>query len=133
MLCISNNSIKLQSFVYTQLKDLTILFLTNQFSTSHLFSLSLIVKHFYLTHRLDPIRCFQSGRKWTWKWWQWSVTPHSAKLQYNWSLTIWWFCVVSRTLIEGVLPPCRNAEGVFCYTSRLGFIFFVLLHILNIC
>ena len=41
MLCISNNSIKHQSFVYTQLNDQTVLFQTNQFSISHLFGLIL--------------------------------------------------------------------------------------------
>ena len=32
LLCITNNSIKHQSFVYTQLNDQTVLFLTIQFS-----------------------------------------------------------------------------------------------------
>ena len=39
----------------------TVLFLTIQFSISHLFALSLNVKQMYLTHRLDPIRCYRSG------------------------------------------------------------------------
>ena len=51
LLCITNNSYKHQSFVYTQLNDQTILFLTIQFSVSDLFALSLDVKQFYLTHR----------------------------------------------------------------------------------
>ena len=51
LLCITNNSIKHQSFVYTQLNDQTVLFQTTQFSTSHLFALSLNIKQFYLTHR----------------------------------------------------------------------------------
>ena len=38
LLCIINNSIKHQSFVYTQLNDQTVLFLTIQSSTSHLFA-----------------------------------------------------------------------------------------------
>ena len=46
-----NNSIKHQSFVYTQLNDQTVLFQTIQFTKSHLFALSLNVKQFYLTHR----------------------------------------------------------------------------------
>ena len=37
--CISNDSIKHQSFVYTQLNDQTVLFLTIQFSISHFFAL----------------------------------------------------------------------------------------------
>ena len=50
-LCITNNSIKHQSFDYIQLDDQTVLFLTSQFGISHLFALSLNVKQFYLTHR----------------------------------------------------------------------------------
>ena len=42
MLCITNSSIKYQSFSYTQLNDQTVLFQTIQFSTSHLFALSSI-------------------------------------------------------------------------------------------
>ena len=52
-LCISNNLIKHQSFVYIQLNDQTVLF-----SISHLFALSLNVKQFYLTHRSNPLRCY---------------------------------------------------------------------------
>ena len=44
---ISNKSIKYESFVYTQLNEQTVLFLTIQFSISHVFSLSLNVKQFY--------------------------------------------------------------------------------------
>ena len=51
LLSITNNSIKHQSFVYTQLNEQTVLFLTIQFSLSHLFTLSLNVKQFYLTKR----------------------------------------------------------------------------------
>ena len=54
----SNNSIKHQSFVYTQLNDQTVLFQAIQFSISHLFELNLNDKvhssndkHFYLTPR----------------------------------------------------------------------------------
>ena len=43
--------IKYQSFIYTQLKEQTVLFQTIQFSVSDLFALSLNVKQFYLTHR----------------------------------------------------------------------------------
>ena len=51
LLCITNNSFKHQSFVYTQLNDQIVLFLTIQFSISHLFALSLNAKQFYLNHR----------------------------------------------------------------------------------
>ena len=49
--CIPNNSIKHQSFVYTQLNDQTVLFLIIQYSMINLFALNLNVKQFYLTHR----------------------------------------------------------------------------------
>ena len=39
LLCITNNSIEHQLFVYTQLNDQTVLFQAIQFSTSHLFVL----------------------------------------------------------------------------------------------
>ena len=44
LLSINNNSIKRQSCVFTQLNDQSVLLLTIQFSTSHLFALSLNVK-----------------------------------------------------------------------------------------
>ena len=55
LLCITNNSIEHQSFVYTQLNDQTVLFQIIQFSTSHVFALSLNVKQFYLAYRKNPI------------------------------------------------------------------------------
>ena len=70
LLCITNNSFKLQSFVYTQLNDKTVLFLTIQFSISHLFAYSLNIKQFYLTHWYEPIRVFYSGPVWTLEQWQ---------------------------------------------------------------
>ena len=51
LLTITNNFIKHQSFVYTHLNDQTVLFLTIQFSISHLFALSLNIKPFYLPNR----------------------------------------------------------------------------------
>ena len=51
LLCMTYNSIKYQSFVYTQLNNETVLFLTIQCGISHLFALILSVKQFYLTNR----------------------------------------------------------------------------------
>ena len=59
---ISNNSIKHQSFVYTQLNDQTVLFQAIQFIISHLFTFSLNIKQFYLTHRYDPISGYYSDQ-----------------------------------------------------------------------
>ena len=50
LLCITNNSIKHQSFVYIQLNVQTVLFHIIQFRINHLFALSLNVEQFYLTH-----------------------------------------------------------------------------------
>ena len=44
MLCITTNSIEHQSFVYTKLNDQTVLFLTIEFSISHLFALWTLVE-----------------------------------------------------------------------------------------
>ena len=59
--CITNNSIKRQLFVYTQLNDQTVLFQAIQFSISYLFAFSLNVKQFYLTpwigtNKVMPLR-----------------------------------------------------------------------------
>ena len=48
---ITNNSIRYQLFVYAQINDQTVLFLTIQFSMSHLFDHILNVKQFYLIHK----------------------------------------------------------------------------------
>ena len=110
-----------QSFVYTQLNDQTVLFQTIQFSINHLFAFSLNVKQYYLAHRNDPIGCYHPGPKLTWEWWQWRGTLNSPKLQYDWSHTIRFFSVMSRTLVGvGVLPHCRDAVGVFYSLSQLG-------------
>ena len=79
---VTNNSIKHHSFVYRQLNDQTVLFLTIQFNISHLFALSLNVKKFYWTHRLDSSRCYLSDPEWTWEWWLWRDThiPQSSSI-----------------------------------------------------
>ena len=41
LLCIKNNSIKYQSFAYTQLNDQTVLFQTIHLCISHLFALKI--------------------------------------------------------------------------------------------
>ena len=51
LLCMSNNSIKHQSFVYRQLNVQTVLFISIQFCINHLFALSLNLKQLHLTHR----------------------------------------------------------------------------------
>ena len=51
LLWITNNPIKDQSFVYTQLNDQTTPFQTIQFSISHLLEHKFNVKQFYLIQR----------------------------------------------------------------------------------
>ena len=63
-LSITSNSFKHESFVYTQLNDQIVLVLNIQFCICHLFALNLIVKHFYLTPKWNPIMCYHSGPEW---------------------------------------------------------------------
>ena len=113
MLCITNNSIKHQSFVYMHQ---TSSFLTIQFSISHLFAYSLNVKQFYLTHRQNPIRCYHSRPKWTWKQWQRRSTQHF------WSLNMRLFSVIYRTLIgeEGLTLLQRWSQCILPHPDWLG-------------
>ena len=54
---------KANSFIYTQLNGSKYCYvsLTIQLNTSHLFTHCLNSKQFYLTHREDPTRCYDSG------------------------------------------------------------------------
>ena len=54
---------------------------------------------------------------------KWKGTLHSPKLQYYWNLTIRLFSVISRTLVRGVLPLCREAVGVLYSPSQMGKLF----------
>ena len=125
MLCIINNSIKHYSFVYTQSNGQTVLFLTICFNIIHMLAHSLNVKQFYLTNRLDPIRCYHSRSEWTLEQCHWRGTLHFPKLKH-WSLTIWChWC-------------CRDAVGVFYRLSWLGWNIFVyscqyFLYVFHVC
>ena len=101
MLCISNSSIKHQLFIYTQLNVETVLFQTIQLSISTQFSSNLT-----LSGATTP---GQSG----------PGSDGNKKLQHYWSLTIRLFSVISRTLVGGVLPLCRDSVGVFYSPSWL--------------
>ena len=83
-------SIKHQLFIYTHLKDQTVLFQTIQFSINHSLSLK------------DSIRCYHSRSEWTWEWWQWRGTMQYPKLQYYGSLTIRLFSVIWGHLLMGL-------------------------------
>ena len=108
LLHITNNSLKYQLFIYTQLTDQTVIFLTIQLSISHLFAHSLNVKQFYLTHRTlsgatPPVQS-GSGR---------NSNEEVFRIPQNSSLTIRLFSVVSRTLVGKVLSLQRDAVSVF--------------------
>ena len=114
MLRITNNSIKHQSFVCTQLNDQTVLFLTIQFSICHLFALNLNVKQFYFTHREDSFRCYHFGLKWTWERWQWRsiiafskvsalLKPHHQIIQCHIPNTRW---------VRGLTPLQRCSQCI---------------------
>ena len=100
----------------TQLNDQTVLFQTIQFSTSHLFVLSLNVKQFYLTQRWHPFRCYHYKPEWTWERWQWRGTPNSPKLQHYWSLAIRWSNVLPSTLIGCGINPLHRCSWCILHT-----------------
>ena len=110
LLCITNNSIKHQLFVYTQLNNKSVQFQMIQFSISHLFALSLDINWPIDRILSGATSLGQSGPRS-------KGNIHSPKLQHYWSLTIRLFSVISRTLIEEVLPLWRDAVGIF---YRLG-------------
>ena len=120
---ITNNSIKHQSFVYIELNDQTILFQTIQFGIRHLFALSLNVKQFYLTFRLDPFRCYHSDPEWTWERWQCRGILHYPKQQQCWSLTIRLFRIISRTLSGESLTPLLRSSRCILQPQPTGLMF----------
>ena len=124
LLCITNNAIKHQSFVYIQLNDETVLFQTTQFIIKHIFVLNLNVKYTVKMSNSSiwPIDRTLSGvtTPYTWEWCQRRGTLHFRKLHHYWSLTIRLFSVISRTLVVGSVTLCRDAVGVFCSPSWLG-------------
>ena len=68
LLCISNISIKHQSFVYIQLNDQIVLFLTIYFSIRYFFAVSLNVKQFYSTCRECYVLTFWPRQKFHSRW-----------------------------------------------------------------
>ena len=88
------------------------------------FSLALVhclnVKHICLTDRLNPIRCYHSGPKWTWERWLWRCSPHSPKLQNYWSLTIKLFSIITRTLLRRRRESCPYTVMQSVYFTAPG-------------
>ena len=111
MLYITNNSVKHKSFLYTQLNDQIVLFLTIQFSMSHLFALSLKVK------QVLPLWARVNLGEMAMK--RYSVFP---KLQQYWSLSIRFFAIISRKLGVVVVVvvgsyPFAEMQSVYSTTS----------------
>ena len=113
MLCITNNSIKHWSFVYTQLNVKIVIFQTIHFNISILFS-SIWPTDKILSGATTPgqSRPRSNGNK--------EGTQHSPMLQHYWILTVRLFFVIIRTLNGGCLTFCRDAVSVFCSPSWLG-------------
>ena len=86
-----------QSFVYTQTNDQTVLFLTIQFSISHLFAYIVNFKQFYLSISRILLGATSPGPSEPGV----NGTLHSPELQ-GWSLTIRLFNIISRILIMGM-------------------------------
>ena len=98
-------------FAHTQLNIKTVLFQTIQFSISMQFSsIKPIDKTLSGTTTLGLSGPGSNGNE--------GVLYIYPKYQYYWNLTIRLFSVISRTLVGGILPLCRDAVGVFYSPHR---------------
>ena len=113
LLCITNNSIKHRSFVYTLLNVQKILFQTIQFSASPLFALSLNGKIVLFDPLIGPYLVQSLQTRVDLGAMAMKGYPNSPNLQHYWSLPARLFCVISRTLVEGRLPLCRDTVSIF--------------------
>ena len=113
LLCISNNSIKHQSFVYSQVNYQTFLLIAVQFSITNFFTVLMS------NSSSRPVDRILSG----------STTPSQSGpesnsnekvLYFPQSLNIRFFNRISSTLVGWVLPFCRDAISVFYSPSRLS-------------
>ena len=97
-LCIPNNLIKRLSTVYTELNNQTALFIKFQF---------------YLTHRLDPFRCYHSGSEWTWERSKAPalLKPHNQIVNVLYRILVWRDVLLS-----------RDGDSIFYILRRLGLV-----------
>ena len=122
--CITNDSIKHQSFVYTYLKDKTVSFQTIPFIMRFVFTVYMSNSSNYhidrtLTGATTPSQCGLANDS------NEEVLrfPRSSRI-----LVIRLFCVISKVhVVVGVLSLCRDAVGVFYSPSQLCTQVFVLL------
>ena len=113
--CITNSSLKLQSFVYTQLNDQTVLFLTIQFNVSHLIAHSLNVKHFKPLIEVLLLWAIEDMEVIVMK--GYSAFPKSPALlkTFNGLMSL-----SGHSLRGRVLPLSREAVSIFYKFSQLG-------------
>ena len=112
MLWITNNSIKHQSFAYTQLNDQTTLLQTNQFSINHFFALSLksqivlfdpYIRHYQVLPLRAQVNLGSDGNKWSLRIPQSSRITGASKSNFLMSYP--------EHSLEG-FPLCRDAISV---------------------
>ena len=80
---------------------------------------SINVKQFKFTHRWESVRCFLCGSEFTRQQWQWRDSSHSPKHQ-DWNLAIVLINVISRKLIQEVLPPLKRCSRCILQPDRLN-------------
>ena len=121
LLCTTNDTIKYQSFVYTQLNDQTVTFQIIQFSISHLFAYSLNAKQFWpidrtLSKATTPgqSRPGSNGNEGVLR------IPTTASLFEPPHQSVQRRIEDTRWRRVRVLLLCRDAVGVFYSPSRLG-------------
>ena len=113
LLCITNNSIKYQSFVYTQLNDQTVLFQPIQFSISTQFSsIWPVDRTLWSANTPGKSGTGSDGNKGVFS------IPRSCSITRASPSDC--FCVISSILIGEVLPLCRDAVGLFYSPWWLG-------------
>ena len=109
---------KHQSFVYTQLNDQTVLFLTIQFSISHLCAQSLNDEQFYLTYRILPGATTpgQSGPGSDGNEGVFCI-PQSSSITWH-SQSDWFLSYPGHLLVEVVVEsyPCAQMQSVYSTT-----------------
>ena len=112
MLGVINNSIKYQSFVYSQLKDKTVLFQTIQFSISHLFALfkfqTVLFDLLIGPYQLLPLQIRVDLGEILMK-----VYSTFPKLQHYWSPTLWVFRVIFRIVVVGGSYLSAGMQSVY--------------------
>ena len=117
LLCITSNSIEYQSFAYAQLNDKTVLFLTIQFSISHL-----LAQLKCQTVLFDPSGASTPGQSGSWSDCNEEVLciPQSSGITGA-SPSDTLVSYLGHSLRRRVLLHCRDTVGVFYSPNRLTY------------